>query len=744
VAGLAAGLIVVTVAGAVGISVALVHALARERDAVAARERAERQLYFSKVAQSELRWRANDVRAAAALLADCPPDRRGWEWHYLDGLHRSALARADAESAATAWHPGAGFVDDLTFTADGGRLVTAGGGNPFVPERESGPATVRLWDVATSAPLGPPLVAEAGLRSVVVSPDGQTVAALERTGTVRRWTAADGREVGSVGGMSVVGRLFFHPGGGLRLIGVRNTGGTPHRVAVAGWDAVTGRQLWAYDAVGALASETASGVSVAGNRVAIFLIGVPGGTDRVVTLNADTGSAIDEPLNLSGEPRAIALSADGTRLAVSADRLHVYETATRRLAWSDSVPAPARSLAFSPDGRTLAAGLTDRTVRTWSADRGAATGVWRGNAGRVMALAFHPDGRRLAAAGEQAGGWAVWDLSRPQECILAAAGRGDRSAEGIGFGAGGRELLAVVPTRPLRIVDAQTGMVRDGPAVPISDKGVAPGTLAVVTADGTVVVGPGTDRQTVKVWDAATGAEFASLTGLGVNIQRVAASADGSRVAAAGLRLLPGERPRLACEVRVWDVTSGTVLFAGSAQAGYAGSALALGADGSRVAFTDAPEDATPPVDPAAEVPVRVRVFDVPSGREEWSTTNPAPIWSLTFDGPGRRLAAGEVDGRVYLWDAATGRPLTPAPLTGPGYALAFSPDGTRLAGAGRDQVRLWDAASGEEVFDLPGVPARAGDDGYNPQLAWSPDGRRLAAIRSSGHVAIWDAGPRR
>jgi WD40 repeat protein len=102
------------------------------------------------------------------------------------------------------------------------------------------------------------------------------------------------------------------------------------------------------------------------------------------------------------------------------------------------------------------------------------------------------------------------------------------------------------------------------------------------------------------------------------------------------------------------------------------------------------------------------------------------------------------VAGRVHLWEAATGRPLASAGLNGPVFALAFSPDGSRLAGADRENVRLWDAASGEDVFDLPGVPPRPGDDGYNPQLVWSPDGRRLAAIRFRGHVAVWDAGPPR
>jgi WD40 repeat protein len=242
----------------------------------------------------------------------------------------------------------------------------------------------------------------------------------------------------------------------------------------------------------------------------------------------------------------------------------------------------------------------------------------------------------------------------------------------------------------------------------------------------------------------AAGTERARLIGLGANIQRVATSLNGSRVAAIGVRREPGEPLRLFAEVRVWDVASGTVQLELSVPVGYAASALALSADGTRLAFTDTPDDVIPAAGPGAGRSVRVRVWNVAGRREEWAATNPDPVWSLAFDGPGRRLAAGDLASQVHLWDAATGQLLTPAPLTGPGYALAFSPDGARLAGADRDQVRLWDAGSGDEVLDLGGVPPRPSDDGYNPQLAWSPDGRRLAAIRGRGHVAVWDAGPRR
>ena len=68
---------------------------------------------------------------------------------------------------------------------------------------------------------------------------------------------------------------------------------------------------------------------------------------------------------------------------------------------------------------------------------------------------------------------------------------------------------------------------------------------------------------------------------------------------------------------------------------------------------------------------------------------------------------------------------------------VAFSPDGRRLAAAGFGAaVMLWDTETGQEVLELPcprmGVTS----------AAFSPDGRRLAAIINDGTVMVWDAMP--
>jgi WD40 repeat protein len=94
------------------------------------------------------------------------------------------------------------------------------------------------------------------------------------------------------------------------------------------------------------------------------------------------------------------------------------------------------------------------------------------------------------------------------------------------------------------------------------------------------------------------------------------------------------------------------------------------------------------------------------------------------------------------VWDVETGRPLYRQPRAGSRALqdLAFSPDGERLAGVSREQVHVWDVATGQEVLVLHGAPRNTADGGFNPKIAWSPDGRRLAATQWNGEVCVWHA----
>jgi WD40 repeat protein len=290
--------------------------------------------------------------------------------------------------------------------------------------------------------------------------------------------------------------------------------------------------------------------------------------------------------------------------------------------------APVTAVAFSPDGKTLAAGCY-RQVVIWDVEHSRPVHLLTDFLGTVDDLRFSPDGRLLAVAGGQPSAKGDLRLFQTSDWKLRAAFRDHQDVVfSVAFDPAGKRLASASFDKTVRIwslASLKPERELTGHSDTVYSVGFSP--------DGKWLVSASKDRS-LRVVDTATWKSRLTLSGMDQDVLTVAVSPDSKQIVSSGYE------PAL----HWWSPQTGqrTALRGGH---GNAVNEICFSKDGRWVA--SASNDQT------------VRLWNGKTGALERTLPNTSIVYAVAFRPDGKLLASGTFDGRVSLWDPATGKPIS-------------------------------------------------------------------------------------
>jgi WD40 repeat protein len=439
---------------------------------------------------------------------------------------------------------------------------------------------------------------------------------------------------------------------------------------------------------------------------------------------------------------SVAFSPDGRLVATSSGdgTAKLWDAASRKELKTLVDSSGIGPVAFSPDGKTLASGTCKERdpnfcvkgeIIFWDVESGTRIKALEAHTSQVISLAFSPDGKTLASGSSNQVGFyesinqrryetvsgsgssvQLWDVASGK--ILKALPH-YTSVFSVEFSPDGRTLAAGSDDNLIKLWDVESGIARTiirgnnvhPEAGVVYESMYLPIYSFAFSPDGRTLAS--TNSYSLQFWDTATGKEIRPPLhhGRDKTVMSVAFSPNGKTLALGNM----------ANKIELLDVATGKILKEKASPA--PNNSVAFSPRGKTVASGNSKT---------------LTFWDIETGETfDVSVYSPA-ISSAAFLPGGKLLTSGNQHNDIRLWDIASETVVNLKHLdtdyTGPEVTL--SPDRNTIAVASDKALQLWDVESGKIKSSLPHQYIVRGS-------AFSPDGRMLVTMFDAFTFKLWD-----
>jgi len=375
------------------------------------------------------------------------------------------------------------------------------------------------------------------------------------------------------------------------------------------------------------------------------------------------------------------------------------------IAWSSKSQShhddPVNSVAFSPDGQTLASASSDNTIKLWNVATGQLINTIKGHNQKISSIAFSIDGRSLSSASGKM--VRLWNIDNGQ-LITSLAGHTD-DVSSIAYSPNGKTLASASYDNTIRLWDVTNNQLVDtflGHESLVLD--------VAFSSDGQTLASSSSDK-TIRLWDIKTRQLTTTLENHNSDANSIVFSPD-SKILAAG----SDDKT-----IRLWDLESHETI---ATLEGHESAILSLAFSPIANTLVSGSGDNT------------IKLWNISEGKVIATLDGHTyEVRSVTFSPDGKSLVTGSADTTVRLWNVSNHNSITQ--LNGhfdDVLSATYSPDGKVIASGSVDTtIRLWDASTGKTLATLAGHT-----DSVN-SISFSPDGKILASGSSDTTIKLWD-----